>query len=146
VFNFNEGLLAILETYPPSSARNIEITDNIVTKARYYAIMHSGIKVGTQSMKAFAGARWTFARNVVVGVGREYVSYHPPGSFYPAGMNEVGFVDWRNGDYRLKAQSPFARRGAKGTNPGADLDQLARATAHVIVPENGRQARDSTSR
>jgi hypothetical protein len=144
VFNFDEGLLAMLETDPPGSARNIEITDNVVTKARYYAIIHSGIKVGIESMNTFAGSRWKFARNVVVGVGREYVSYHPPGNFYPATMDDVGFVDWRTGDYRLKGGSSFTGRGAKGTNPGADLGRLAKATANVIVPANGRQARDTT--
>lgn len=144
VFNLDEGLLVMLETYPRASARNIEITDNIATKARYYAIIHSGIKVGTESMNAFAGTRWKFARNIVVGVGREYVSYHPPGNFYPAGMDDVGFVNWRNGDYRLKGGSAFTGRGAKGTNPGADLDRLARATFNVIVPANGRPPRDAT--
>jgi len=144
-FNFDEGLLAMLETDPPGSARNIEITDNVVTKARYYAIIHSGIKVGTESMNTFAGARWKFARNVVVGVGRDYVSWHPPGNFYPATMDEVGFVDWRTGDYRLKGASPYTGRGAKGTNPGADLGRIARETLNVIVPPTGRQAHDSTA-
>jgi hypothetical protein len=144
-FNLDEGLLAMLETYPVGSARDIEITDNVVTKARYYAIIHSGIKVGSESMNAFAGARWKFARNVVVGVGREYVSYHPPGNFYPATMDEVGFVDWRTGDYRIKGGSPYAGRAAKATNPGVDFGRLARETANVIVTATGRQSRDSSA-
>jgi hypothetical protein len=141
--NYDEGLFVTLETAPPGSARNIEITDNVVTKARYYAIIHSGIKVGTESMNTFAGARWKFARNVVVGVGREYVSYHPPGNSYPAAMDDVGFVDWRQGDYRLKGGSQYTGRGAKGTNPGADLGRVARETANVVVSPTGRQARDA---
>ncbi len=144
-FNFDEGLLAMLETYPNGSARDIEITDNVVTKARYYAIIHSGIKVGIESMNAFAGPRWKFARNVVVGVGREYVSWHPPGNFYPETMDEVGFVDWRAGDYRFKGGSPYAGRAAKATNPGVDFGRLARETANVIVSAGGRQVRDSTA-
>jgi hypothetical protein len=95
-------------------------------------------------MNTFAGARWKFARNVVVGVGREYVSYHPPGNWYPAEMDDVGFVGWRTGDYRLKGGSSYAGRGARGTNPGVDFGRLTKATANVIVPANGRQARDTT--
>jgi len=144
-FNYAEGLLAMLETAPPGSARNIEITDNVVTKARYYVIAHSGIKVGAESMNTFAGARWKFARNVVVGVGREYVSYHPTGNWYPAGMDEVGFVDWRQGDYRLKGRSPYTGRGAHGSNPGADLGRVAQETANVVVAPKSRQARDTAA-
>jgi Right handed beta helix region len=143
VFNYDEGLFVTLETSPPGSARNIEITDNITTKARYYSIIHSGIKVGIESMNAFAGSRWKFARNVIVGVGREYVSYHPPGNSYPATMDEMGFVDWRTGDYRLKGGSQFTGRGAKGTNPGADLGRIARETANVVVSPTGRQSLDA---
>lgn len=144
-FNFDDGLLAMLETAPPGSARNIEITDNVVTKVRYYAIIHSGIKFGIESMNTFTGSRWKFARNVVVGVGRDYVSWHPPGNFYPAGMDDVGFVDWRTGDYRLKGGSSYAGRAAKATNPGVDFGRLARETANVIVPATGRQPRDSVT-
>jgi hypothetical protein len=144
-FNYDEGLLAMLETYPAGSARDIEITDNVATKARYYAIIHSGIKVGIESMNAFAGARWKFARNVVVGVGRDYVSWHPPGNFYPATNEEVGFVDWRTGDYRFRNGSQYAGRAAKATNPGVDFGRLRRETANVIVPATGRQPRDSTA-
>ena len=142
-FNFDEGLLLMMETAPPGSARNIEITDNVVTKARYYGIAHSGIKVGTEGMNTFAGTRWKFARNVVVGIGREYVSYHPPGNWYPATIDDVGFVDWRQGDYRLKGRSPYTGRGANGTNPGVDFSRLARETANVVVQRTGRQSRDS---
>ena len=144
-FNFDNGLLAMLETYPQGSARDIEITDNVATKARYYAIIHSGIKVGIESMNAFAGTRWKFARNVVVGVGREYVSWHPPGNSYPENMEEVGFVDWQTGDYRFRNESRYAGRAAKATNPGVDFGRLRRETANVIVPATGRQPRDTTA-
>jgi hypothetical protein len=131
----------MLETAPPGSARNIVITDNVVTKARYYAIIHSGIKVGIESMNTFAGSRWKFARNVVVGVNPEYAPWHPPGNWYPVEMDAVGFVDWRQGNFRLRPNSPYAGRGARGTNPGVDFDRLARETARVSVPATGRQER-----
>jgi hypothetical protein len=143
-FNFDNGLFAMIETYPAGSAHNIDITDNVVTKARDYAIIHSGTKVGIESMKAYAGTQWKVARNVIVGVGREYVPWHPAGNFYPASMDEVGFVDWRGGDYRIKGGSQFAGRAAKATNPGVDFGLLQAATANVIVNPTGRQARDST--
>jgi len=137
-FNLDEGLFVMLEAW--GTARNIAITDNIVTKARYYAIIHSGTKVGTESMNAFAGSRWSVVRNVIVGVGRDYVSWHPQGNSYPLTNEEVGFVDWRQGDYRLRGKSQYAGRGARGTNPGVDLGRLARETAGVAGPPDDSRA------
>jgi hypothetical protein len=139
-FNNDEGLLLMMETSPPGSARNIAITDNVITKGRYYSIMHSGIKVGIESMKAFAGSRWSVARNVIVGVGREYVSWHPDGNSYPLTNDEVGFADWQKGDYKLRGSSRYAGKGARGTNPGVDFERLAKETAGVVEAPAGARA------
>ena len=142
-FNLDEGLFVMLEAW--GAARNIAITDNVVTKARYYSIIHSGTKVGIESMKAFAGSRWTVERNVIAGVGREYVSWHPQGNSYPLTNDDVGFVNWSQGDYRLRGNSQFAGRGARGTNPGVDFGRLARETAGVAGPA-GESRAGGTSR
>src|ERR1041384_2752344 len=43
---------------------------------------------------------------------------------YPATLDEVGFVNWRAGDYHLRANNPL-RRAATGNEPiGAQLDEL----------------------
>lgn len=110
-YNYAEGLMATMESLPIlASARNIVMNDNVVTKGRYYQLFHSGIKVGIESMNAFAGSRWAFNRNVVIGVDTDYVSYHPQSSFYPTTMAQVGFSASSNGDYRLSPSSPYKGR------------------------------------
>jgi len=128
-FNYDEGLFVMLEAW--GAARNIVFNDNLVGKARYYTIMHTGIKVGTESMNSFAGSQWSFARNVVVGVGADYVSWHPQSSFYPSAMSEVGFSYGSNGDYRLSSASPYKGKGTDGTDPGVNFDELDRWTSGV---------------
>jgi hypothetical protein len=133
-FNYSEGILAIMESLPIlSSARRIVLNDNVVTKGRYYQIAHSGIKVGTESMNAFAGSSWSFNRNVVVGVDPEYVSWHPQSSFYPTTMAEVGFSAAANGDYRLAPSSQYKGKATDGSDPGADFDELNRRVSGVVV-------------
>ena len=128
-FNYDEGLFVMLEAW--GAARNIVFNNNLVGKARYYTIMHTGIKVGTESMNSFAGSQWSFARNVVVGVGADYVSWHPQSSFYPSAMSEVGFSYGSNGDYRLSSASPYKGKGTDGTDPGVNFDELDRWTSGV---------------
>jgi hypothetical protein len=130
-FNYDEGLFAMLEAW--GAARNIVINDNVVGKSRYYSIMHSGIKVGIESMNAFAGSQWSFDRNVVVGVGADYVSWHPQSSFYPRAMGDVGFSSSSNGNYRLSPASPYKGKGTDGTDPGVNFDELDRLTSGVAI-------------
>ena len=129
-FNYAEGLFMMLEAW--GAARNIVFNDNLVGKARYYQIMHSGIKVGTESMNAFAGSAWSFARNVVVGVGADYVSYHPQSSFYPLATSDVGFSSGANGDYRLSSASPFKGKATDGADPGVNFDELNQWISGVV--------------
>jgi hypothetical protein len=95
--------------------------------------MHSGIRVGTTSMNAFAGSSWAFNRNVVIGVDPDYVSWHPQSSFYPTTMADAGFTVGSNGDYRLSPSSPYKGRATDGTDPGVNFDELNRRIAGVVV-------------
>jgi len=133
-YNYSEGLMATMESLPIlGSARNIVMNDNVVTKGRYYQLMHSGIKVGTESMNAFAGSSWAFSRNVVIGVDPDYVSYHPQSSFYPTTMAQAGFAVGANGDYRLSSGSPYKGKATDGTDPGANFDELNRRISGVVI-------------
>jgi len=123
-FNYSEGLLAMMEAW--GAARNIVISDNVVTKGRYYQLFHSGSKVGSESMNSFAGSSWAFNRNIVVGVDPEYVSYHPQSSFYPLTSAQAGIGSGANSDYRLSSSSPYKGRATDGTDPGANFDELNR--------------------
>ena len=43
---------------------------------------------------------------------------------YPATLDEVGFVNWRAGDYHLRPNNPLRRAGAGGTAIGTQVDEL----------------------
>ena len=49
----------------------------------------------------FAG--YTFQRNALIGAA---ASAYPADNFFPANVNDVGFVDYAGGNYRLAATSP----------------------------------------
>jgi hypothetical protein len=67
---------------------------------------------------------YLFTRNVLVG-GDE--SQYPSGNFFPATLDEVGFVDRARGDYRLAAASPYRHAGTDGKDIGADIAALEAA-------------------
>jgi hypothetical protein len=57
---------------------------------------------------------------------------YPSGNFFPDSLDQVGFVDYRKGDYRLSKSSPFRLRASDRKDPGVDLDVLlARIPASV---------------
>jgi len=68
---------------------------------------------------------YVFARNVVV-VGNP--SNYPPGNFFPASPDQVGFVNYAGGDYRLAPSSPYRRAGSDRRDIGVDFAALAAAT------------------
>ena len=64
----------------------------------------------------FPGA--LFVDNVLIGgAANEY----PPGNFFPSTAQDVGFVDFAGGDYRLASTSPYKAAGTDGKDIGADM-------------------------
>jgi len=127
------GMLAIMD-YSAGAARNIVLRDNVATKGGPYgAVMYSGMRIGTESMTAFAGSSWAFDRNVVIGLDQEFVPWHPQTSWYAPSMASVGFVNPGGGDYRLNVGSPYKGKATNGGDPGADFDRLWALTNNVVV-------------
>ena len=101
--------------------------DNIVVHNRN-GIIGSGTAPGRPSLdRYFPGA--LVRRNLIVG-GRP--EQYPSGNFFPASVEQVGFVSPQEGNYRLAASSSYRHAGQDGREPGADLDAIARFGA---VPE-----------
>ncbi len=95
--------------------------NNIVLHNRY-GIIGSGTAIGRPTLdQYFPGAlvRW----NLIVG-GRP--DQYPAGNFFPASIEQVGFISPQGGNYRLAASSPYQRAGTDGHAPGADLDAIVR--------------------
>ena len=61
------------------------------------------------------------ARNVFVG---RPAKLYPPGNFFSASLDEVGFIDRQKRDYRLKSSSAFKRAGTDGRDIGCDIEKL----------------------
>jgi hypothetical protein len=115
------------------TARNLTITDNILTSPAGYGIFYSERKVGIESLNAMAGNSWTFKRNVIAGIEPQFAAWHPPGNWYPPTVAAIGFIDPPTGEYRLSAKSDYKGRGERGKDPGADLARVRKETAGVVV-------------
>jgi hypothetical protein len=63
----------------------------------------------------FPGA--VFTRNVLYGAAVNPAVY-PPGNYFPATLNEVGFIDPATGRYRLSSTSSYRGAGINGQDPG----------------------------
>jgi hypothetical protein len=101
--------------------------DNIVVHNRN-GIIGSGTAPGRPSLdRYFPGA--LVRRNLIVG-GRP--EQYPSGNFFPASVEQVGFVSPQDGNYRLAKSSSYRHAGLDGREPGADLDAISRFAA---VPE-----------
>jgi len=94
---------AVMMDYGQGQARRLSITDNIFT-AGAYEVFYSGGFVGSAALTQMAGTAWTFTRNAIV--GGQYAGKYPVGNVFPATVPTTG---------------------------GADLAELTRRTASVIV-------------
>jgi hypothetical protein len=64
---------------------------------------------------------YVFSKNVVQG---GEASEYPAGNFFPSSMNDVGFVNYPGGDYRLESESPYKNAGTDGRDIGANIDGI----------------------
>ncbi len=119
------GLLASM-AYAGGTARRLEFSDNVATATATYALFYDGGIVHAAALGAFAGATWSFQRNVVGNVATEYVGMNPSTSWYPASLG-------LSADFSFPPGSPWIGRGWNGSTPGADISELARRTAGVVV-------------
>ena len=134
IHNYNGGQMVISDA-SNGAARNIVLRDNVATKGGPYgAVMHSGVRIGTASLIAFASSSWSFDRNVVIGLDPEYVPWHPQSSYYAPTISSVGFANASGGDYSLGSASPYRGKATDGRDPGADFPGLRQRTNSVIVP------------
>lgn len=97
-------------------------TNNLVSHGRY-GIVGSGTGTGRSTLgRYFPGA--VVSHNVMIGGPANAYS---DDNFFPASLAKVGFVDQGDGDYRLKASSPYARAASDHGGVGADFKAMRAA-------------------
>ncbi|MGO9401905.1 MAG: hypothetical protein ACLPVW_00380 [Terriglobales bacterium] len=78
---------------------------------------------------------YTFTNNVLAAVTKAFPpDKWPSGNFFPATVNDVGFVNYNDGNggnYQLQANSPYKGKASDGTDPGANIAGLNAAIQGV---------------
>jgi glycosyltransferase involved in cell wall biosynthesis len=113
------GSLLVAEGAPHSG---FVLRDSIAMHNQY-GIVGTGTAPGRATFDAYF-PKGVLRRNVIVGGA---ASPLPADNFFPASLDEVGFVDWRRGDYRLRPGSPYQRAATDAGAVGADLGRVAGA-------------------
>jgi hypothetical protein len=123
----------VISAYGGSAARPVTaprfiFRENLM-RHNEFGVHGGGRSIGSDSLDAyFPGS--LFARNVLAG-GR--ASRYPPDNLFPSADEfERAFVDFANHDYRLRADSPFAKAAADGGPLGAppEVFRLLDPTRH----------------
>jgi hypothetical protein len=109
------------------------VFENNLMSYGLYGIKGSGNVSGSDTLDAYLpGAIVT--NNVLVGQPDQAALY-PSGNFFPGSFDQVGFVDFAGGNYRLSASSPYTAGGTDGADLGADIDGILAAMNTTAVPQ-----------
>lgn len=106
-------------------------TNNIMPHNQY-GIKGDGRGSGNDTINAFFPDS-TFKRNVIAGGSP---NQNPADNFYPASLDDVGFVDRANGNYQLAESSLYKGKATDGKDPGCDFTALAGEAPrfNVLIP------------
>jgi hypothetical protein len=85
-----------------------------------YGVKGDGTGEGTIALQQFAPG-YSFRDNVIIGAR---ASDYPANNHFPPVPSAVGFVQFEQGDYRLKAQSPYSRAADGGAGIGCNFALL----------------------
>lgn len=136
----NGRFLQITETEDVSVSHNTVIhTSNIITAYgmpninftfnnnlapnNAFGVIGDGAASGNTTLDKYMPL-CAFKKNAIVN-GR--AALYPKKNFFPASLDEVGFVDPAAANFRLAPASPFKRAGTKDKDIGADIDAIEEA-------------------
>jgi hypothetical protein len=102
-----------------TASQGFIFTNNIIPYNKY-GIMGNGTSPGNSTIATYFPISQILA-NIIVGAP---ASYFPTGNYFPPTMNDVGFVDYTGGNYRLAVTSSYRNAGTDGTDVGCNIDAL----------------------
>jgi hypothetical protein len=110
---------------------NFSFTNSIVSAGKYPVWSTGGqncakADVPTTTFDACFN-QYRVTHNAIIDAGGNW----PSGNFFPKDTKAVGFVDYVNGNYHLRPNSPFKAKGSDGKDLGADVDGIMTAIAGV---------------
>ena len=116
--------------------QNFNFTNNLALNNEY-GIIGDSIAPGKDTLDKFFPDR-VFKKNIIV--GGDSFTYQAKKNYFPASLNEVGFVDHGKSNYRLAVNSPFKESGTKDKDIGADIDAIEAAigSANLAIVTAGR--------
>jgi hypothetical protein len=116
---FNDGTTALMAD---GVVENMVFTNNLLLD-NAWAIKGSGTAEGTDTIRHyFPGG--DFRGGIYVGADPRM---YPAGNYFPATLDDVGFVNASGGDYRLSSSSIYRGGGTDGKDPGCDFAALEAA-------------------
>lgn len=120
---FQSGPLIMADGAPTSGLVH---RDNITMEGN--GVLGTGTSVGIDTLNTyFPDAVYT--GNVQIGGN---LALYPLGNHFPATVDEVGFENWSEGEYRLVDSSPYKNISADGKDAGADFNALEAAIMGVV--------------
>ncbi len=101
--------------------------NNIVSHANY-GFIGSGTGTANTTLAMYFNNNWIVTNNVDIGGSS---TGYPVGSFFPATIQAVGFIDTSADNFRLGASSPYKNGGTDGKDLGANIDSIVSSSIYV---------------
>jgi hypothetical protein len=107
---------------------NINATNNLFLRGG--DVVGDGAGFGSTALSAY-DVGGVFTNNAIIGADP---GIYPGGNFFPSSIDQVGFVNYAGGDYRLAANSPYKNAGTDSKDLGANLPGAATTLSIVLPP------------
>ena len=94
---------------------------NNIMRYGTYGIIGTGTGPGNDTINTYFPGAIVQKNAFAAGNAVADASLYPPGNFFLASLNDIGFVDWPGGNYRLTTSSPYKNAGTDGKDLGVDF-------------------------
>lgn len=103
---------------------------NNIAPHNAYGIIGSGAGVGRPTLERYFPEA-IIRKNIIVGGPSDR---YPAGNFFPASLDDLGFINRAGGDYRLGASSQYKRAATDRADVGVDFEVLCTAMLTAARP------------